>query len=161
MVKSRPSRKAFGWHRRALEALGPPPEVLVSEHAVPDPEIYGVARTRDAFDAIRKAAFGAGLVLGLPTRPSRKEAPSFVWGDEAERAVDAALRRELSEPPPYQDGAWPTGLVVWSDPPRSTFLAVIADPDCNNAEDIIAWGRDSERCLAAVEEALDDDALWD
>ena len=161
MVKRRPTKTASIWYRSTLKALEPPSEVFVSEHAVPDPEVFGVARTRAAFDAIRRAARGMGLVLGVPVRTPRKQPTFFVWGDEAEQAIDAAMALEPAQPPPYEDGAWPTGFVAWSDPVRATFLVVIADPDCNYANDIIAWGEEAEHCLVAVEKALDDDALWE
>lgn len=160
MVKSKPSKKvSFLGPRKVFRALEPPPEVLVSESSVPDAEIYGIARTRTAFDAIRRAAQGIGLEMGVPRRPARKQV-FFAWGEEAEQAIDAALEREPAQPPPYEDGAWPYWFVVWSDPSRTTFLVVIADPDRNYPKEIIAWGPNAQRCLAVAEEAIDDDELW-
>jgi hypothetical protein len=160
MVKrQRTERMRGSWARQAMKALEQPPDVLISAHALPDPDSFGVARTRAAFDAIRTAARGMGLVLGLPVHP-RKQPTFFVWGDEAEQDIEAALAREPGQQPPY-DGAWPAAFVAWSDQPRATFLVVSVDPEAIWPYSIIAWGKDAERCLAVVEGALHDDTLWE
>ncbi len=163
VIRTRAIEKATSnrWYRRTLMALEPPSKVYVSTRPVPDPEIHGVAKTRGAFDAIRRAARGMGLVLGYGVRTTRKHPPIFVWGVEAERVIDASLAREPVPQPPLRfgqaaNGVWPAGFVVWSDPPRSTFLVVISDADCNFARDVIAWGKSAKECLKAVEEALAD-----
>lgn len=149
-----------------LDELAAPDELLVSEHAVPAPELVdrpgalGLA----VFDAINTGASDAGLTdLGvLAGSPRRKQPPLVLWGADTESYIRDQTQELRNHPGDWGDwfGAWPWDPLIWTDPSRSTFLLVIAD-DHIRADWIVAWGRESERCLGVVEAALDDDSLWD
>ncbi len=148
-------------------SLGAPDEILASDHAVPPPEYYDepVTRSRETFDAIRRAAAELGLELGRPAfeHPNAFKVTfaGFAWGDEVSRLIEKNLASIPPDPHGLGEGAWPLGFAVWRDSERATFIVVFSDWDSITARDILAWGPEAERYLATIEKALDDDRLWE
>jgi hypothetical protein len=147
-------------YRRAVMALGVPDDVLVSEHAVPAPEVAAnpVAMISGVFAEIDRAARSVGLSDRGVFMGQNREL-SVAWDRVADAEIES--RAALLEHGATHGEYWPWGYVLWSDPSRSTFLLVTTDWDCTVPEEIMAWGRDAPRCLSAVEIALDSDELWE
>ena len=146
----------------ALLALSAPGELLISAHAFPAPELADdpVAMTQLVFVAIDEAAKEAGLTDRGVFHPADRKDWVVEWGPEADEEIGQRGSIERRAKGAERESYWSYGVVVWSDPARTTFLLVTTDIDAFMAHEIIAWGPDAHDCLGRVESALDAEELW-